>query len=99
MDIFVENPLLLLFIVAGLGYALGNITVKGINFGVSGVLFIGLFFGALNPEIKIPQIIVLLGLVVFVYTVGLQSAAGFFRSFKLRGFKDCLLYTSPSPRD
>ncbi len=85
-----ENPLLLLFIVAGLGYALGNITVKGINFGVSGVLFIGLFFGALNPEIKIPQIIVLLGLVVFVYTVGLQSAAGFFRSFKLRGFKDMI---------
>jgi len=90
MEIFVENPLLLLFIVAGLGYALGNISVRGINFGVSGVLFVGLFFGALNPDIKIPQIVVLLGLVVFVYTVGLQSASGFFRAFKLRGFKDMI---------
>ncbi|MCL4106763.1 UNVERIFIED_CONTAM: hypothetical protein GTU68_048207 [Idotea baltica] len=90
MKIFVENPLLLLFVVAAIGYALGNIKVKGINFGVSGVLFVGLFFGAMNPDIKIPQIIVLLGLVVFVYTVGLQSASGFFRAFKLRGFKDMI---------
>jgi putative transport protein len=90
MDIFVENPLMLLFIVAGLGYALGSISIRGIKFGVSGVLFVGLFFGALNPEIEIPQIIVLIGLVVFVYTVGLQSASGFFRAFKLRGFKDMI---------
>lgn len=93
MNVFVENPVLLLFVVAALGYALGNISFKGINFGVSGVLFVGLFFGAINPDIKIPQIIVFLGLVVFVYTVGLQSAAGFFRSFKLRGFKD-MIYIS-----
>ncbi len=97
MQLFIENPLLLLFIVAALGYALGNISLKGINFGVSGVLFVGLFFGALNPEIKIPQGFVLLGLVVFVYTVGLQSAAGFVRAFKLRGFRDmifimCILF-------
>lgn len=90
MEVFVENPLLLLFVVAALGYALGNISIRGINFGVSGVLFVGLFFGALNPDIKIPQIVVLLGLVVFVYTVGLQSASGFFRAFKLRGFKDMI---------
>lgn len=90
MNIFAENPLLLLFIVAGLDYAFGTIKVKGINFGVSGVLFVGLFFGALNPSVEIPQIVVLLGLVVFVYTVGLQSASGFFRSFKLRGFKDMI---------
>lgn len=88
MNLFVENPLLLLFVVAALGYAIGNISVRGISFGVSGVLFVGLFFGALNPSIQIPQIIVLLGLVVFVYTVGLQSASGFFRAFKIRGFKD-----------
>lgn len=81
---------MLLFVVAGLGYALGSISIKGIKFGVSGVLFVGLFFGALNPEIEIPQIIVLIGLVVFVYTVGLQSASGFFRAFKLRGFKDMI---------
>lgn len=90
MDLFIENPILLLFVVAAIGYAIGNIEIKGISFGVSGVLFVGLFFGAMNPNIKIPQVIVLLGLVVFVYTVGLQSASGFIRAFKLRGFKDMI---------
>ena len=88
MQIFIENPLLLLFLVSALGYALGNINFRGINIGVSGVLFVGLAFGAMNPDIEIPQIIVLIGLVVFVYTIGLQSAAGFFKAFKLRGFRD-----------
>lgn len=90
MNIFVDNPVLLLFVVAAFGYALGTINFKGINLGVSGVLFFGLFFGALNPDFKIPQVIIFLGLVVFVYTVGLQSASSFFRAFKLRGFKDMI---------
>ncbi len=90
MEVFIENPLLLLFVVAAIGYALGNIKIKGVNFGVSGVLFVGLFFGALNPEIKVPQIIVLLGLVVFIYTVGLHSASAFYKAFKIRGFKDMI---------
>ena len=84
----VEEPLLLLFIVAGLGYLLGNIKVKGISLGVAAVLFVGLAFGALSPDMKLPSVIVDLGLIIFVYTIGLSSGPGFFASFKRKGLRD-----------
>jgi len=84
----VEEPLLLLFIVAGLGYLLGNVKVKGISLGVAAVLFVGLAFGALSPDMKLPPVIVDLGLIIFVYTIGLSSGPGFFASFKRKGLRD-----------
>lgn len=88
IDLLLNNPLLLLFIVAGLGYLLGRIKVRGVSLGVSAVLFVGLFFGALHPDLKLPEIIYLLGLVLFVYTIGLSSGRGFFAAFKRKGLRD-----------
>lgn len=83
-----EQPLLLLFIVAAIGYGIGNIKIKRLNLGVSAVLFAGLAFGASNPELHIPEIIIYLGLCIFVYSIGLQSAHGFFQAFRNRGVRD-----------
>ena len=88
VDFLVEEPLLLLFIVSGLGYALGNVKVKGISLGVAAVLFVGLGFGALSPEMRLPPVLVDLGLIVFVYTIGLSSGPGFFASFRRKGLRD-----------
>ncbi len=88
MDLLLQNSLLLLFVVAGLGYLLGRIKVRGVSLGVSAVLFVGLFFGALHPEMKLPEIIYLLGLVLFVYTIGLSSGRGFFAALKRKGLRD-----------
>ncbi len=88
IDLLLKNPLLLLFTVAGLGYLLGRIKVRGVSLGVSAVLFVGLFFGALHPDLKLPEIIYLLGLVLFVYTIGLSSGRGFFAAFKRKGLRD-----------
>jgi putative transport protein len=88
IDLLLQNSLLLLFIVAALGYVIGRIKVRGFSLGVSAVLFVGLFFGALNPELKLPEIIYTLGLVLFVYTIGLSSARGFFAAFKRKGLRD-----------
>lgn len=90
IDLLVAQPLLLLFIVSGLGYALGQIKIAGVSLGVAAVLFVGLAFGALSPEMEIPVIIVELGLIVFVYTIGLASGPGFFASFKRKGLRDNL---------
>ncbi len=84
----VEEPLLLLFIVAGLGYVLGHIKIKGISLGVAAVLFVGLAFGALSPDMAMPPVIVDVGLIIFVYTIGLSSGPGFFASFKRKGLRD-----------
>jgi putative transport protein len=72
-----ENPLLLLFLVAAIGYPLGQVRVAGTSLGVGAVLFAGLAIGSLDPSLRLPDTIYLLGLVLFVYTVGLANGAGF----------------------
>ena len=88
VEVLVKNPLLYLFLVAALGYPLGRIKIMGCSLGVSAVLFVGLAFGSLSPEMKLPEIIYVLGLVLFVYTVGLSSGPEFTASLKRDGFRN-----------
>lgn len=83
-----DNALLLLFVVAAIGYVLGRVRVAGVGLGVAAVLFAGLAIGALDRELKLPEIVQQLGLVVFVYTVGVSSGPGFFAAFRRRGLRD-----------
>ncbi len=87
-QLLANNPLLLLFLVAAVGYLVGKVNIKGNSLGVSAVLFVGLAFGAINPAFNVPQIIFQLGLVFFVYSVGLSSGPAFFQSFKKNGIRD-----------
>jgi putative transport protein len=87
LDLLAGNPLLLLFTVIGLGYLIGNINVFGFKLGVAAVLFVGIFFGALDHRLSLPEHIYIIGLVLFVYAVGLQSGHGFFASFRKRGLR------------
>ena len=87
-ELLSANPLLLLFAVMAIGYGLGEIRIRGFKLGVAAVLFVGLGFGALDPRLEVPQLIVFLGLAIFVYTVGLSSAPAFFASFRRNGFRD-----------
>ncbi len=84
-QLLIDNPLLTLFVVSAIGFAIGHIKIKGSSLGVAAVLFVGLFFGALIPELDLPEIMFSLGLVIFVYTIGLSSGPGFFRSFNREG--------------
>jgi len=90
IEAFIENSVLLLFVVAALGYWIGSIKFRGNGLGVSAVLFVGLGVGALDPALRIPDIITGLGLTIFVYTIGLQSGPGFFRNIKQHGARDVL---------
>lgn len=100
IQILIDNPLLLLFIVAAISYPLGRVRIppslpgrrgKGVRLGVAAVLFAGLAVGALHPDLKLPEIIYVLGAVLFVYTIGLSSGPGFFASFRRKGLRDNLL--------
>lgn len=91
LTLLINNPLLLLFVVAAIGYVLGRIRIAGVSLGVAAVLFVGLAFGALDPNLKLPEIVYLLGLVLFVYTIGLSSGPGFFVSLQRKGLRDNLL--------
>ncbi len=81
------SPLVLLFAVVGLGFLLGTIRVAGFSLGPAAVLFTGIIFGALDSRLRIPDLLYVLGLVLFVYTIGLQSGPSFFASFGPRALK------------
>lgn len=73
-----QQPLLTLFLVIGLGYAIGDITLRGFSLGVGAVLFVGLAIGALAPKAAPPAIVGSLGLVMFLYGIGVQYGRQFF---------------------
>ncbi|MCA9946515.1 MAG: hypothetical protein KC449_23700, partial [Anaerolineales bacterium] len=90
IELLQANPLLLLFLVVAIGYLLGQIRIGGNSMGVAAVLFVGLAFGALDPALQMPQIILDLGLVLFVYTIGLANGPGFFSKFRREGLREVL---------
>jgi putative transport protein len=85
--ILADFPILTLFLVIGLGYLLGQISFFGFRLGVAGVLFSGLAVGALGPNIALPEVIPNLGLIIFVYTMGIETGPAFWRSFRQQGYR------------
>ncbi|MBI5029354.1 MAG: transporter [Chloroflexi bacterium] len=94
IELLRNDPLLLLFVVAAIGYLVGRIEIHGIGLGVAAVLFVGIVIGGLDPELKLPDLVYELGLVLFVYTVGLSSGPGFFASFRHKGLYNLLFVLS-----
>jgi len=78
-----SHPLANLFLIIALGTAIGKIKVANISLGASGVLFVGLVFGHFG--IDLPKEVQQLGIVLFVYAIGLQGGSRFFNQFKKRG--------------
>ena len=88
---FADYPILTLFVVIGLGYLLGELEIAGFRLGVAGVLFVGLAVGSLSPDVALPEVVPTLGLIIFVYAVGIHSGRAFFDSFKREGYRNSLL--------
>ena len=75
------------------GLCLAKLNVKGITIGSTWILFIGIVMGhfGLVPDAKVLSFIKDFGLILFVYSIGLQVGPGFFSSFKNGGVKLNLL--------
>ena len=80
MSSFLSNQLFLLFLVMGIGYALGRIKIKGVNFGAAGILIVALVFGHFGYEV--PSIVQNIGLACFVTAVGFIAGPTFIQNFK-----------------
>ena len=88
IEAFKDSPVLLLFVVSAIGYWVGNIPIRGTRLGVAAVLFVGLAFGAIDPALSMPDIVIVLGLSMFVYTIGLSSGPSFFATFRAQGLRN-----------
>jgi putative transport protein len=83
------EPILVISLTAILGLLLGSIRILGMKLGVAGMLFSGLLLGHFGFKLD-PHLMAFLkefGLVLFVFTVGLQLGPGFFNSMKNDGLK------------
>lgn len=72
------QPVLALFLVISTGYAIGQINIKGFSLGVGAVLFSGLAVGAISPASQPPPIMGTLGLILFLYGIGVMYGKQFF---------------------
>jgi len=85
MTTLFADQMLALFTILALGALLGSFTWRGISLGTAGVLFVALVFG--HYGISVPKVVMDLGLLLFVYAVGLQAGPRFFRLFRKQGLR------------
>lgn len=83
------QPLLTLFLLIGTGLLLGSIRIGGIELGGSGVLFTALLAGHLG--LTVPAATGSIGLVLFVYCVGVGAGGRFFAALRRQGKELALL--------
>ncbi|MDW3775691.1 putative transporter [Kluyvera cryocrescens] len=82
-----------LALVAVVGLWIGNIKIRGIGFGIGGVLFGGIIVGHFVDQAGITlsspmlHFIQEFGLILFVYTIGIQVGPGFFASLRVSGLR------------
>ncbi len=79
--------LVLYSFVIALGIALGKIKIFGVSLGVTFVLFVGILMGHFGYEVN-PEVLKFIrefGLILFIFSIGLQVGPSFFSSFKKGG--------------
>src|SRR6201997_1281163 len=72
------QPILTIFLAIGVGYLVGQIRIGGFSLGVGAVLFVGLALGAFAPKASIVGPIGLIGLIMFLYGIGILYGRQFF---------------------
>ena len=83
----VAQTILIYCIVIALGVSLGKIRIAGVSLGIAFVLFTGIAMGHLGFSVnrQVIDFIRDFGLILFVFSIGLQVGPGFFSSFRKGG--------------
>ena len=81
------HTILIYCIVISLGVMLGKVRICGVSLGIAFVLFAGIAFGhfGFSADTHVVDFIREFGLILFVFSIGLQVGPGFFSSFKKGG--------------
>ncbi|MDR1332226.1 MAG: putative transporter [Tannerella sp.] len=83
----VAHSVMLLSVVIALGILSGKIKIGGISLGITFVLFVGICFGHFGFRVndEVLHFFKEFGLILFVYSIGMQVGPGFFASFRKGG--------------
>ena len=83
----------ILALVAVVGLWIGNVKIRGVGLGIGGVLFGGIIVGhfveqaGIGLNVHMLHFIQEFGLILFVYTIGIQVGPGFFSSLRVSGLR------------
>lgn len=85
----IAHTMLVLSLVIAVGVLLGKVKIAGVSIGVTWILFVGILAGHLGMKVDSDTLhfIKEFGLILFVFSIGLQVGPGFFSSFKEGGLK------------
>src|SRR6266567_1320536 len=85
----IAHAICVLAFVCVLGMALGSLKFRGIGLGTAGVLFAGIFVGHFGEAIDHHTLdfIKEFGLILFVFTIGLQLGPGFVAALRQQGVR------------
>lgn len=92
-EIFIEQShiqaILILSIICAAGLALGKLKIGGVSLGISFVFFAGILAGHFGLKINSDMLLLAqnFGLIIFIYSLGIQVGPGFFSAFKKGGIK------------
>lgn len=83
----IAHAVLILALVITLGILLGKVRIGGISLGITWILFVGIVMSHFGMTIdgEVRQFVQEFGLILFVFSIGLQVGPGFFSSFKHGG--------------
>mgnify|MGYP001254114452 FL=1 len=89
----IAYTLLLYAFVIAVGVMIGKVKIFGVSLGITFVLFVGIFVGhfGFNANQELMYFIREFGLILFIYSIGLQVGPGFFASFKKGGMHQNLM--------
>lgn len=91
----IAHTIFVLALVVSIGILMGKIKVFGISLGITWILFVGIFFGhfGLIIDDDILHFVKEFGLILFIFSIGMQVGPSFFSSFKEGGITLNLLAT------
>jgi len=79
MSDFLHQGYFVLFLIISVGIFIGNLQYKGFSLDASAVIFVALFLGHIG--FTVPPEFQTLGLLLFIFTIGIQAGPGFFDAF------------------
>ena len=85
----IAHTVLVLALVIAVGVVLGKIKIRGVSLGVTWILFVGIAAGhfGMTVDHNTLHFIKEFGLILFVFSIGLQVGPSFFSSFKDGGMR------------
>lgn len=92
-DIFIQQSytqaILIISLICAVGLALGKVKIAGVSLGISFVFFAGIIAGHFGMQINSDMLLMIqnFGLILFIYSLGVQVGPGFFSAFKKGGIK------------